>query len=136
MLVATSGCFDILHAGHVHLLTHARSLGDSLIVLLNSDDSVRRLKGGGRPINSQESRRYVLESLSCVDQVIVFDEDTPCDLLFKIKPDIFVKEAEYRGKDIPEVQIMNNLGGSVYYIERQFDVSTSKLLKAVEDNYD
>ncbi len=99
-VVFTNGCFDILHAGHVKYLQEARSYGDMLIVGLNSDASVRRLKGEGRPINSQEDRAVVLAALEAVDFVVVFDEDTPYELIGRIKPDILVKGGDYEGKEV------------------------------------
>jgi D-beta-D-heptose 7-phosphate kinase/D-beta-D-heptose 1-phosphate adenosyltransferase len=97
-IVFTNGCFDILHKGHVSYLNNAKALGDILIVGVNSDDSVRRLKGEGRPINSHDDRAYILSALECVDYVVIFDEDTPYELIERVKPDILVKGADYEGK--------------------------------------
>ncbi len=94
-LVFTNGCFDILHRGHATYLRAARNLGDVLIVGLNADASVRRLKGSERPINCEDDRAYLLESLACVDYIVVFAEDTPYELLSTIKPDILVKGGDY-----------------------------------------
>ena len=110
IVVFTNGCFDILHIGHLKLLRHARSLGNKLIVAINSDASVKRLKGETRPINSQEIRKETLEQLGIVDQVIVFDEDTPYETIKKIKPNIIVKGGDYTvetvvGNDLAEVAI-------------------------------
>ena len=99
-IVFTNGCFDILHYGHVSYLRKARALGDILIVGLNSDRSVKALKGSDRPINSQEDRAFILSSLECVSYVIIFDEDTPKNLISQILPDVLVKGADYRGKEI------------------------------------
>ncbi|RDU59346.1 D-glycero-beta-D-manno-heptose 1-phosphate adenylyltransferase, partial [Helicobacter sp. MIT 14-3879] len=99
-VVFTNGCFDILHAGHVSYLEKARKLGDVLIVGLNSDDSVRKLKGEERPINSQEDRALILASLACVSYVIIFNEETPLRLISQIMPDILVKGADYKNKEI------------------------------------
>jgi D-beta-D-heptose 7-phosphate kinase/D-beta-D-heptose 1-phosphate adenosyltransferase len=101
ILVFTNGCFDLLHAGHVELLRRARELGDRLIVGLNSDNSVRLLKGPGRPVVCEADRRAVLQAIRFVDEVIVFDEPTPDTLIREIRPDILVKGAEYRGTAIP-----------------------------------
>lgn len=99
-VVFTNGCFDILHKGHVSYLNTAKSFGDVLILGLNSDESVKRLKGENRPINSQDDRAYILSALECVDYVVIFDEDTPYELISKIKPDILVKGADYEGKEV------------------------------------
>jgi D-beta-D-heptose 7-phosphate kinase/D-beta-D-heptose 1-phosphate adenosyltransferase len=99
-VVFTNGCFDILHKGHVSYLNTAKSFGDILIVGLNSDDSVRRLKGKDRPINTQDDRAYILSALESVDYVVIFDEETPYELIGKVKPDILVKGADYAGKEI------------------------------------
>ena len=97
-VVFTNGCFDMVHAGHVRILEYARSLGDKLIVGLNSDDSITRIKGEGRPVQSQEDRKYCLEAFPFVDEVIIFEEDTEFNLLIKVMPDIVVKGSEWRGK--------------------------------------
>lgn len=99
-IIFTNGCFDILHKGHVSYLQKAKKLGDILIVGLNSDASVKRLKGKGRPINTQDDRAYVLSGLECVDFVVIFDEDTPEDLIALISPDVLVKGKDYEGKTI------------------------------------
>lgn len=97
-IVFTNGCFDILHKGHVSYLNVAKSFGDVLILGLNSDESVKRLKGESRPINSQDDRAYILSALECVDYVVIFNEDTPYELICKVKPDVLVKGADYEGK--------------------------------------
>lgn len=99
-VVFTNGCFDILHKGHVSYLNTAKSFGDVLILGLNSDASVRRLKGESRPINCEDDRAYILSALECVDYVVIFDEDTPYELISKIKPDVLVKGADYEGKEV------------------------------------
>ena len=99
-VVFTNGCFDILHRGHAYYLKEAKKLGDTLIVGLNSDESVKRLKGKSRPINNQEDRAYLLSALESVDYVVIFNEDTPYDLIKEIKPDILVKGADYKGKEV------------------------------------
>ena len=99
-VVFTNGCFDILHKGHVSYLNTAKSFGDVLIVGLNSDASVKRLKGEDRPINSEEDRAYILSALESVDYVVIFDEDTPYELISKVKPDVLVKGSDYEGKEI------------------------------------
>ncbi|ADG92603.1 rfaE bifunctional protein [Arcobacter nitrofigilis DSM 7299] len=99
-IIFTNGCFDILHKGHVSYLNNAKALGDILIVGLNSDDSVRRLKGENRPINNHDDRAYILSALECVDYVVIFDEDTPYELIQRVKPDVLVKGADYEGKEV------------------------------------
>jgi D-beta-D-heptose 7-phosphate kinase/D-beta-D-heptose 1-phosphate adenosyltransferase len=99
-VVFTNGCFDILHRGHLEYLKQSKGLGDVLIVGLNSDASVRRLKGSTRPINSQEDRRCLLKALRCVDEVVIFDEDTPYTLIKKLRPDIITKGGDYRAEEV------------------------------------
>lgn len=115
-LIFTNGCFDILHKGHIDYLKKSKALGSKLIVGLNSDASVKRLKGASRPINNQEDRKYLLESLQFVDEVIIFDEDTPYNLIKRIQPDIITKGGDYNkdnvvGKDIAEVVIIPHVHG-------------------------
>lgn len=114
--VFTNGCFDILHIGHVRCLEYAKKQGDYLVVGLNSDTSVKKLKGKDRPFNTQSLRKEILEALRCVDEVIIFEEDTPYNLIFKIKPDIIVKGGDYThdevvGNGIAEVKIFNFVDG-------------------------
>src|SRR5690606_38353183 len=106
-LVATGGCFDLLHPGHVSLLRQARALGDALVVCLNSDASVRALKGEGRPIVAARDRARLLREMSCVDAVVVFDESTPCALLDRLRPDIWVKGGDYTDAALPEAAIVH-----------------------------
>ena len=108
-IVFTNGCFDILHKGHAYYLNEAKKAGDILIVGLNSDGSVKRLKGESRPINSQDDRAYLLSALSSVDFVVIFDEDTPYDLIESIKPNILVKGADYRGKEVVGANLVDEL---------------------------
>ena len=100
MIVFTNGCFDLLHVGHVRYLQQSKSLGSRLVVGLNSDNSVRRLKGLCRPISSQDDRAEILRSLACVDEVIIFDEDTPYNLIRQVRPDIITKGGDYRPEDV------------------------------------
>tara|TARA_A100001015_G_scaffold300106_2_gene385072 strand:- start:2534 stop:2926 length:393 start_codon:yes stop_codon:yes gene_type:complete len=97
--VFTNGCFDVLHRGHIELLRHCKSLG-YVVVGLNSDSSVRRLKGENRPINNQEDRKFILQSCRYVDEVIFFEEDTPLNLINKINPDILIKGGDYKKEDV------------------------------------
>jgi rfaE bifunctional protein nucleotidyltransferase chain/domain len=130
-VVATGGCFDILHAGHVETLQGARRLGDRLVVLLNSDASVRRLKGEGRPINTAADRAAVLRALGCVDEVIVFDEDTPVTALERVRPDVFVKGGDYSSRSLPEAAAMAAWGGEVVVLPYVEGRSTTGLLSEV-----
>ena len=110
-VVATGGCFDLLHAGHVRSLIAARELGDCLVVCLNSDASVRRLKGDQRPIMGQQDRAELLLALECVDAVMIFDEDTPEGALDRLRPDIWVKGGDYKGERLPETDLVESWGG-------------------------
>ncbi|MEU3947799.1 D-glycero-beta-D-manno-heptose 1-phosphate adenylyltransferase [Streptomyces sp. NPDC029526] len=110
-VVAAGGCFDLLHAGHVGLLQAARDLGDCLVVCVNSDASVRRRKGPGRPVNPIDDRVRVLRALACVDAVAVFDEDTPERLLTDLRPDVWVKGGDYAAADLPEAALLDAWGG-------------------------
>ncbi|HEX6596671.1 MAG TPA: PfkB family carbohydrate kinase [Acidimicrobiales bacterium] len=130
-IVATGGCFDIVHAGHVALLEGARALGDCLVVCLNSDDSVRRLKGPGRPRSPQGDRAAVLLALSCVDAVAVFDESTPAAILDRLRPDVFVKGGDYAGADLPEAETLARWGGQVAVLPYLAGRSTTRLLQEV-----
>jgi len=116
-IVFTNGCFDVLHAGHVSLLERARAQGDFLVVGLNSDASVRAIKGADRPINSERDRAIVLGALEAVGAVVVFDEDTPVELIGRVRPDVHVKGADYEGKDIPERPVVESYGGRVELLE-------------------
>ncbi|WP_169767443.1 D-glycero-beta-D-manno-heptose-7-phosphate kinase [Campylobacter curvus] len=127
--VFTNGCFDILHAGHTRYLAKARDFGDILIVGLNSDASVRRLKGESRPINSQLDRACVLSGLGFVDYVVIFDEDTPLELIKKLRPDILVKGADYEGKEVVGSDIVKD----VRLVEFVDGKSTSAIVKRIKD---
>lgn len=112
-LVFTNGCFDLLHLGHVSYLEEAANLGDRLIVGLNSDASVKRLKGEKRPLQNEESRLHILASLACVDAVCVFEEDTPLELIKSVQPDILVKGGDYKIEDIVGHEYVLKQGGQV-----------------------
>ena len=99
-VIFTNGCFDLLHVGHIELLKYAKCLGDYLIVGINSDNSIKRLKGLSRPINNQITRKIILESIKYVDEVVVFDEDTPIEIIKKIQPKIIVKGGDYKKEDV------------------------------------
>jgi D-beta-D-heptose 7-phosphate kinase/D-beta-D-heptose 1-phosphate adenosyltransferase len=130
-VVFTNGCFDVLHRGHVGYLTEARRLGDLLVVAVNSDESVRRLKGQGRPVNPVEDRVAVLAALSCVDHVVVFTQDNPAELLAAIRPDVYVKGGDYRPELIPEADLVRRLGGEVRTLSYLPDRSTSAIIERI-----
>lgn len=130
-VVATGGCFDILHAGHADLFRAARLLGDYLVVLLNSDASVRRLKGPERPVVSQDDRAALLAALGPVDAVVVFDEDTPVEALKRLRPDVFVKGGDYAGTRIPESDVMAAWGGQAVTVPYLQGRSTTRILQEV-----
>lgn len=127
-VVATGGCFDILHAGHVSCLEAARNLGDALVVLLNSDESVRRLKGPGRPVQSAADRARVLQGLSCVDAVVVFEEDTPERALADLRPDVWAKGGDYEGAELAEAAMVREWGGRVVLLPYLSGRSTTAIL--------
>jgi rfaE bifunctional protein nucleotidyltransferase chain/domain/rfaE bifunctional protein kinase chain/domain len=131
-VVATGGCFDLLHPGHVATLAGARALGDCLVVLLNSDASVSRLKGPGRPVVPERDRAEVLAALRCVDAVVVFDEDTPEAALGRLRPDVFTKGGDYRGRAIPEEAVMRAFGGQVVLLPVVSGRSTTRLIERAE----
>jgi rfaE bifunctional protein nucleotidyltransferase chain/domain len=132
VVVATGGCFDVLHAGHVASLEAASRLGDLLVVLVNSDESVRRLKGCGRPVHGVEDRCRVLKSLRCVDAVEVFDELTPADSLSRLRPDIWVKGGDYTVSSMPETPLVNSWGGRVVLLPLLHGRSTTGILNHQE----
>lgn len=128
-LVFANGCFDVLHAGHVHMLQHARRLGDGLVVALNSDDSVTRLKGQGRPVNHIEDRVAVIGGLECVDHVVVFEEDTPLRLIERIRPHVIVKGGDYRPDDVVGAAEVASWGGRVEIVPLVPGRSTTEILR-------
>ncbi len=127
-IVFTNGVFDILHAGHVAYLTEAKSLGDYLIVALNTDSSVSRLKGPSRPINTLEDRMAVMAALRCVDCVVSFAEDTPERIIAEIKPDIHVKGGDYTVESLPESKIVQGYGGKVVILPLLFGRSSTRII--------
>jgi rfaE bifunctional protein nucleotidyltransferase chain/domain len=135
-IVATGGCFDVLHAGHLACLRSARSLGDFLVVCLNSDASVTRLKGQGRPVHKVEDRAALLAALDCVDAVAVFEEDEPSALLDRIRPDLWVKGGDYAGRELPEAALIASWGGrvaTVPYLDGRSSTSTLDALESAAD---
>ena len=130
-IVFTNGCFDIIHVGHVRYLTEAKSFGDILIVGLNTDESVRRLKGNSRPINNQNDRAEVLLGLKAVDYVIFFGEQTAENLIAEIKPDIYVKGGDYTFETLPEAKIVQSYGGRVELVNLVAGRSTSNVIQKI-----
>jgi rfaE bifunctional protein nucleotidyltransferase chain/domain len=133
LVVATGGCFDLLHAGHTRTLNTARSLGDCLIVCMNSDGSVARLKGPGRPINGQSDRAEVLRSLGCVDEVVIFDEDGPERLLGQLRPDVWVKGGDYVAEALPEADLVRDWDGAVVVLPYHQGRSSIRLARALSE---
>ena len=132
-VVATNGCFDILHVGHVRYLQKTKSFADYSIVLLNSDKSVRSIKGEGRPINNEADRAELLTALSCVDFVVLFDEDSPALLLDEIKPDVYTKGADYNMETLPEREIMIKNNIKVEFIEFVQGKSTTNVINKINN---
>jgi D-beta-D-heptose 7-phosphate kinase/D-beta-D-heptose 1-phosphate adenosyltransferase len=128
-IVFTNGVFDLLHRGHVTYLAKARSFGDVLIVGLNSDRSVRRLKGAGRPLQPQRDRAEILLALKAVDHVVVFGEDTPARLIAAVRPDVLVKGADYRVSEIVGADLVQSYGGAVRRVRLTPGRATSRLAK-------
>ncbi len=130
-LVFTNGCFDILHAGHVHLLRRARAHGDMLVVGLNSDASISRLKGPTRPVSPLEQRAYVLAGLECVDAVIAFEEDTPLELIKAIRPDVLIKGGDWTRDRIVGAVEVASWGGDVFSLELLPGFSTTAIVERI-----
>lgn len=133
-VVLTNGCFDILHSGHIAYLNAAKALGDVLVVGLNADAGVRRLKGSGRPINPLEERAQVLAGLSSVDHVVAFDEDTPTELVRAVRPNVFVKGGDYTEDRMPEAAVVRALGGEVRILPFVRDRSTTSVIERVRES--
>ena len=127
-VVFTNGCFDILHRGHVEYLSKASDMGDVLVVGLNTDASVKRLKGEGRPVNDEQARALVLASLACVDAVVLFDEDTPYELIKTVRPDVLVKGADYKPEEIVGYDIVTSYGGQVETVPLVEGYSTTSII--------
>ncbi len=132
-VVFTNGCFDIIHLGHVDYLEKARELGSRLIIGLNTDSSIRRLKGTERPVQDERSRSRILASFEFTDAVVLFDEDTPYNLIKVIKPDILVKGNDYAPENIIGADIVKGYGGQVITLELITGYSTSEIIKKIKD---
>ena len=132
-IVFTNGCFDIVHRGHLDYLAKAAALGDKLIIGLNTDNSVKRLKGDNRPVIDEYSRAFLLASLCFVDAVMLFDEDTPYNLIKTVQPDILVKGADYQINNIVGADIVKQKGGEIVTLEFLAGFSTSAIIDRMKD---
>jgi len=132
VIVFTNGCFDMLHPGHISYLEKARSLGDRLIVGLNSDESVKRLKGSSRPVNNQSDRARLLAALQCIDAVVLFEEDTPARLIEEVKPDILVKGGDYSLNQVVGASYVQSYGGRVEILPYVPGYSSSNILEKLK----
>ena len=130
-VVFTNGCFDILHRGHVTYLNEAKRQGDILVVGVNSDASVKKLKGESRPINSEYDRAFVLDGLKAVDYTVIFGEDTPEDLIACLKPSVHVKGGDYKKEDLPETKIVESYGGEVIILNFVEGKSTTNIIEKI-----
>ncbi len=133
-IVTTNGCFDILHVGHVRYLQATKAFADVMIVCLNSDVSVKKIKGPDRPINNENDRAEILCALECVDYVVLFDESSPVDLLCEIKPDVYTKGADYTIETLPEAKPVMQNGGRVEFISFVEGKSTTNVIKKIEEH--
>ncbi|MGM9571097.1 MAG: D-glycero-beta-D-manno-heptose 1-phosphate adenylyltransferase [bacterium] len=134
-VVFTNGCFDLLHIGHIRYLAEAKSQGDVLFVGVNSDSSVRKLKGDKRPLVKDVERAELLAALAACDYVTIFDELTPESLIRALQPDVHVKGGDYRKEDLPEAEIVENYGGEVVLVNLILDHSTTDLIKVILERY-
>ncbi len=132
-IVTTNGCFDILHVGHVKYLEKAKSFGDVLIVALNSDKSVKRIKGNDRPVNNENDRAEVLSALRSVDYVVIFDENSPIDLILQIKPDVHTKGADYTVETLPEAKQIISAGTKIEFIDFVEGKSTTSIIEKMKN---
>lgn len=135
-VVFTNGCFDLLHSGHIQYLNQAKAQGDVLIVGINTDRGVKRLKGPNRPINQLEDRAQVLAAMSCIDHIIPFDEDIPFNLIRLIQPDVFVKGGDYARKSLPEAELVESYGGKVLLLPYVQDHSTTGIIERIRQTLD
>ncbi|MGN0192473.1 MAG: D-glycero-beta-D-manno-heptose 1-phosphate adenylyltransferase [Candidatus Gastranaerophilaceae bacterium] len=133
-IVMTNGCFDILHVGHVRYLQKTKTFADVLILALNSDKSVRAIKGEGRPINNENDRAEVLSALECVDYVVLFDENSPAELLKFVKPDVYTKGADYTLETLPETKVVQGFGGRIEFIDFVEGKSTTNVIAQIKKN--
>ncbi|MEJ2699599.1 MAG: D-glycero-beta-D-manno-heptose 1-phosphate adenylyltransferase, partial [Desulfuromonadales bacterium] len=134
-IVFTNGCFDLLHVGHVKYLQKARGLGDLLVLGLNSDDSIRRLKGAHRPLIGQEERAHILAALKCIDYVVIFEEETPLELIRTLRPDILVKGGDYAPEEVVGKEVVESYGGRVELIQFVDGKSTTNIINKILEAY-
>ena len=134
-IVFTNGCFDIIHPGHIRYLHAAKKLGDFLVVAINSDTSVRRIKGKGRPILDERSRSEIIASISCVDSVLIFSEDTPENVIRVLIPDILVKGGDWKESEIIGADIVKKAGGRVSVIPYVAGFSTTSIIKKIINRF-
>ncbi len=132
-IVSTNGCFDILHVGHVRYLQKSAALGDIMVVYLNSDRSVRELKGPERPLNNENDRAEVLAALGCVDFVVIFDESTPVNYIAQVKPNIHTKGGDYDLNSLPETKVVQENGGRLEFISFVEGKSTTNIINKMKD---
>ncbi len=132
-IVFTNGCFDLLHPGHIGSLEQARALGDALVVAINSDASVRRLKGAGRPVLPERERAEILAGLECVDAVVIFDEPTPREVIARLLPDVLVKGGDWPGDQIVGREEVEAAGGRVVSVPVVAGYSTTEILRKIRD---
>lgn len=130
-IVTTNGCFDILHVGHVRYLQKTKTFADKMLVCLNSDSSVKQIKGPDRPINNEQDRAEILCALECVDYVVLFDESTPQNLLCEIKPDVHTKGADYTIETLPEAKSIMENGGRIEFISFVEGKSTTNVINKI-----
>jgi D-beta-D-heptose 7-phosphate kinase/D-beta-D-heptose 1-phosphate adenosyltransferase len=135
-VVFTNGCFDIIHAGHALYLQEAKTYGDVLILGLNSDNSIKRLKGDSRPINNQDDRAIVLASMAAIDYIVIFNEDTPYDLIKSLNPDVLVKGGDWTTDQIVGSDIVLNNNGKVFSLSFLEGKSTTSIIKKVKANHE
>jgi D-beta-D-heptose 7-phosphate kinase/D-beta-D-heptose 1-phosphate adenosyltransferase len=134
-VVFTNGCFDLLHVGHVKYLQKARRLGDLLVLGLNSDDSIRRLKGPRRPLINQDERAHILAALDCIDYLVIFDEDTPLELIEALRPKILVKGGDYSPEGVVGKDLVESFGGRVELIQFVDGKSTTNIIEKILQEY-
>lgn len=131
-IVFSNGCFDILHRGHVEYLSKAAAFGDVMVIGLNTDASVRRLKGPSRPVNDEKARAFVLAGLECVTAVVLFDEDTPYNLIKTVQPDVLVKGSDYKPEEIVGYDVVTAKGGKVVTVDLVEGYSTTKTIEKMQ----
>ena len=130
-IVMTNGCFDLLHIGHISSLKAASKLGDVLVVALNSDYSIKRLKGDNRPIFNQQDRSEILAALGYVDYIVVFDEPTPSSVIYCVRPDVLVKGKDWEGKSVTGKDLIESYGGKVVFLDMVCGISTTDIINRI-----